>query len=84
MSAHNLCFEAKNRKNRYTSAYPSFTIKGVYISQLCFPDEYLLFFCPHLTFFIIYLILSCFSTKLDCTQMAYVETGRKSIMKDFA
>ena len=32
----------KNKKKRYTPAYPSYTIKvgykGVYISQTCFPD----------------------------------------------
>ena len=25
-STHNLCFGAKNKKNRYTPAYPSFTV----------------------------------------------------------
>ena len=39
-------FWSKNKKNRYTPAYPSFAIynyikvgfKGVFISRTCFPD----------------------------------------------
>ena len=35
-------FWSKNRKNKYTPAYPSFTTKvgykGIFISQTCFPD----------------------------------------------
>ena len=39
-------FWIKNKRNRYTPAYPSFTIyikvgyKGVYITRTCYPDEY--------------------------------------------
>ena len=38
----------KNKKNRYTPAYPSFTImkvgyEGVFISRTCFPDELRIF-----------------------------------------
>ena len=37
-------FWIKNKKIRYTPAYPSFAIikvgfRGVYIAQTCFPDE---------------------------------------------
>ena len=36
-------FWSKNKKNRYTPAYPSFlykvVFKGVYIAQTCFHDE---------------------------------------------
>ena len=39
-------FWIKNKKNRYTPAYPSFTIKyglyGVFIARACFPDEYVI------------------------------------------
>ena len=36
-------FWSKNKKNRYTPAYPSFTyikvgFKGVFIARTCFPD----------------------------------------------
>ena len=36
-------FWTKNKKNRYTLAYPSFTIekwgqRGVFIARTCFPD----------------------------------------------
>ena len=33
-------FWSKNKKN--TPAYPSFAIKGVYMSRICFPDEVLM------------------------------------------
>ena len=38
-------FWSKNKKNRYTPAYPSFFyikvgFKGVYIARICFPDVY--------------------------------------------
>ena len=39
-----IMFLSKNKKNRYTLAYPSFSIyksgvQGVYITQTCFRDE---------------------------------------------
>ena len=43
-STYNLCFGAKNKKNRYTPANSSFTtsikvgFEGVPISRTCFPD----------------------------------------------
>ena len=43
-STHNLCFGAKNMKNRYTPAYTSFAMikvgfKGYTITRTCFRDN---------------------------------------------
>ena len=37
-STRNLCFGAKEKKNRYTPAYPSFAFDGVHITWTFFPD----------------------------------------------
>ena len=41
-------FWSKNKKNRYTPAYPSFLyksgFKGVYITRTCFPDDEISYF----------------------------------------
>ena len=43
MSTHNLCFEAKNKKNQVYPCIPQFCYikmgyKGEYITQTCYPD----------------------------------------------
>ena len=61
-STHNLCFEAKMRKNRYTPAYPSFAIK------MCGSRGYTL----HGHVFVLYLIGRV--SVLPCNQVILLES----------
>ena len=64
-------FWSKNKKNRYTPAYPSFAIyKGVYIARTCFPDGVyplkLNFYIEKLGFSMAYLIFLYLLQNIDC------------------